>query len=150
MYIKDPVVTRILRDQKIPVIAFVANTGGLLGLCMGFSLVSVFEIVYHVIGALRKWWSSRLSASDEDAVTNSLSATGGGGGHESIRLNSSNCGNSGVKKRGSRGRQNGGQQCTTLHDRLPAQQGKKILGEEIQSDIKHMKRLRASGTVDQL
>jgi hypothetical protein len=29
-------VTRILRDQKIPVISFVANTGGLLGLCMGF------------------------------------------------------------------------------------------------------------------
>ena len=28
VYIKDPVVTRILRDEKIPVIAFVANTGG--------------------------------------------------------------------------------------------------------------------------
>ena len=27
VYIKDPVVTRILRDQKIPIIAFVANTG---------------------------------------------------------------------------------------------------------------------------
>ncbi len=44
VYIKDPVVTRILRDQKIPVISFVANTGGLLGLCMGFSLVSIFEV----------------------------------------------------------------------------------------------------------
>ena len=47
VYIKDPVVTRIKRDQKIPLIGFVANTGGLLGLCMGFSLVSAFEIVYH-------------------------------------------------------------------------------------------------------
>ena len=57
VYIKDPVVTRILRDEKIPVIAFVANTGGLLGLCMGFSLVSVFEIVYHACGTARKkWW----------------------------------------------------------------------------------------------
>ena len=53
VYIKDPVVTRILRDQKIPIIAFVANTGGLLGLCMGFSLVSVFEIIYHILGAFR-------------------------------------------------------------------------------------------------
>lgn len=44
---QDPVVTRIKRDQKIPIIGFVANTGGLLGLCMGFSLVSAFEIVYH-------------------------------------------------------------------------------------------------------
>ncbi len=42
-----------MRDQKIPVIAFVANTGGLLGLCMGFSLVSVFEILYHTVGAIR-------------------------------------------------------------------------------------------------
>ena len=31
IYIKEPVVTQIMRDQKIPIIAFVANTGGLLG-----------------------------------------------------------------------------------------------------------------------
>jgi hypothetical protein len=49
VYIKDPVVTRIKRDQKIPLIGFVANTGGLLGLCMGFSLVSVAEIIYHAL-----------------------------------------------------------------------------------------------------
>ena len=53
---EDPVVTTIMRDQKIPVIAFVANTGGLLGLCMGFSLVSVFEILYHALnGALKRF-----------------------------------------------------------------------------------------------
>ena len=51
---QDPVVTRIMRDEKIPIISFVANTGGLLGLCMGFSLVSVFEIMFHCGGALRK------------------------------------------------------------------------------------------------
>ena len=51
---QDPVVTRIIRDEKIPIISFVANTGGLLGLCMGFSLVSVFEIMFHCGGALRK------------------------------------------------------------------------------------------------
>ena len=44
--------TRIKRDQKIPIIGFVANTGGLLGLCMGFSLVSAFEIVYHCMMTL--------------------------------------------------------------------------------------------------
>ena len=53
-YLKDPVVTRIMRDEKIPIISFVANTGGLLGLCMGFSLVSVFEILFHCGGAVRK------------------------------------------------------------------------------------------------
>ena len=54
MTLQDPVVTRIKRDQKIPIIGFVANTGGLLGLCMGFSLVSAFEIFYHLtIGIFR-------------------------------------------------------------------------------------------------
>ena len=60
VYIKDPVVTRIKRDQKIPIIAFVANTGGLLGLCMGFSLVSVFEILYHMLGAFRQWTLKKI------------------------------------------------------------------------------------------
>ena len=43
-----------MRDEKIPIISFVANTGGLLGLCMGFSLVSVFEIMFHCGGAIKK------------------------------------------------------------------------------------------------
>ena len=54
VYIKDPVVTRIKRDQKIPIIGFVANTGGLLGLCMGFSLISAFEIIFHFLISIKK------------------------------------------------------------------------------------------------
>ena len=38
IYIKEPVVTQIMRDQKIPIIAFVANTGGLLGSLKASSL----------------------------------------------------------------------------------------------------------------
>ena len=52
IYIKDPVVTKIWRDEKTPVIHFVAYTGGLLGLCMGFSLVSLFEIIYYSLKTL--------------------------------------------------------------------------------------------------
>jgi len=83
VYIKEPVVTKIMRDQKIPVIAFVANTGGLLGLCMGFSLVSVFEIIYHVFGALKSTvsnWCTRKcpcchkSMSSQDGITSSAAA----------------------------------------------------------------------------
>ena len=48
-----------MRDEKIPIISFVANTGGLLGLCMGFSLVSVFEIVFHCGGAMKKEFMRR-------------------------------------------------------------------------------------------
>ena len=40
--------TRILRDQKVSRIEFVANTGGLLGLCTGFSFVTFCEIMYQV------------------------------------------------------------------------------------------------------
>ncbi len=43
--------TRILRDQKIPVISFVANTGGLLGLCMGFRYF-VVSVPFSVFSGL--------------------------------------------------------------------------------------------------
>ena len=48
VYIKDPAVTKIKRDQKVPLIWFVANIGGILGLTMGMSLVTIFEILHHV------------------------------------------------------------------------------------------------------
>ena len=58
VYIKDPVVTRIWRDEKTPIIHFVAYTGGLLGLCMGFSLVSLFEIIFYTLKGVPwgKWF----------------------------------------------------------------------------------------------
>ena len=56
VYIKDPVVTRIKRDQKIPIISFVANTGGLLGLCMGFSLISAFEVIFHMLISIKRMY----------------------------------------------------------------------------------------------
>ena len=48
VYIKPPVVTRIQRDQRTPLIWFVANCGGILGLCMGFSIVTVFEVLHFL------------------------------------------------------------------------------------------------------
>ncbi len=32
-------------------VSFVGNAGGLAGLCMGFSFVSLFEIFYHIFNA---------------------------------------------------------------------------------------------------
>ena len=46
VYVKDSFATRIVRDERMTRTSFVANVGGLLGLCMGFSLVSVAEILY--------------------------------------------------------------------------------------------------------
>ena len=38
-----------------------ANTGGLLGLCMGFSLVSAFEILYHILISFCKYFEKTIS-----------------------------------------------------------------------------------------
>jgi len=48
VYVKDSFATRIIRDERMTRTSFIANVGGLLGLCMGFSLVSVAEILYFV------------------------------------------------------------------------------------------------------
>jgi hypothetical protein len=47
VYISDPYYTLFKQDEQISFITFVSNTGGLLGLCMGISFISIFEIVYH-------------------------------------------------------------------------------------------------------
>jgi len=47
VYVKDSFATRIVRDEKMTRTSFVANVGGLLGLCMGFSLVSVVEVTIN-------------------------------------------------------------------------------------------------------
>jgi hypothetical protein len=39
VYVKDSFATHIVRDERMTRTSFVANVGGLLGLCMGFSLV---------------------------------------------------------------------------------------------------------------
>ena len=35
--------------QEMSIATFLANLGGMLGFCMGLSLVGVVEIVYHII-----------------------------------------------------------------------------------------------------
>ena len=44
--IHSPYVTKIKRDVAISFTNYVANTGGLLGLCLGFSFISGIEILY--------------------------------------------------------------------------------------------------------
>ena len=47
IFIKDPYAKRFQKDEKITKTSYIANSGGLLGLCMGFSLISGAEILYH-------------------------------------------------------------------------------------------------------
>ena len=43
---KSPYVTKIKRDVAMTFTTFVANSGGLLGLCLGFSFISGIEILF--------------------------------------------------------------------------------------------------------
>ena len=81
--LQDPVVTRIMRDEKIPIISFVANTGGLLGLCMGFSLVSVFEIMYHCSGGIKNKWNNYRNGPKPTCDLDKINLTNGLGGDSS-------------------------------------------------------------------
>ena len=46
--VQSPYVTKIKRDVAMPFITFVANSGGLLGLCIGFSFISAVEILFWI------------------------------------------------------------------------------------------------------
>ena len=52
IFIKEPYVTKLKRDEAFSVILFVAGAGGLMGLCTGFSFLSAVEIVYHAFFAI--------------------------------------------------------------------------------------------------
>ena len=44
---RDPFYTQIARDVKTTRLQFLGTAGGLMGLCMGFSIVSIIELFYH-------------------------------------------------------------------------------------------------------
>ena len=49
MFIREPFATRIKVDEDTSIIDAISNIGGIMGLCMGFSLVTLVEISYHII-----------------------------------------------------------------------------------------------------
>ena len=49
IFLKDPFVEKFIREEKITVVSFFGSIGGTLGLLFGFSVISIFEIVYLLI-----------------------------------------------------------------------------------------------------
>ena len=47
IFIRDPYYTLTKKDEHMPTVSWIGNTGGLVGLFMGLSFVSVFEMLYH-------------------------------------------------------------------------------------------------------
>ena len=46
VYIKDPYVRKFLTEEKITEINFVGTVGGIFGLFLGFSFMSVIDVIY--------------------------------------------------------------------------------------------------------
>lgn len=46
IYIRDPYVKKYKTEEKVTIVRFVGTIGGLLGLFLGFSFVSIVEILY--------------------------------------------------------------------------------------------------------
>ncbi len=46
-YFADTSVTRIVKDEKLSIIWYIAAIGGILGLCMGVSVITMFELCWY-------------------------------------------------------------------------------------------------------
>ena len=53
MYIKDPYVTRIMRQEEITEMSFVGNIGGSLSLFLGFGFISAIDVLALLISVLK-------------------------------------------------------------------------------------------------
>ena len=49
LFFRDPYYTKYVKDVSVSFNSYIGNTGGLLGLCTGMSLVSLFEIFYYLV-----------------------------------------------------------------------------------------------------
>ena len=47
IYIKDPYYKNIKREVAMTFTSFIGTAGGLAGLCVGLSFISIFELFYH-------------------------------------------------------------------------------------------------------
>ena len=54
IYFKEPFYTLFVKDQSVTFVNFVANAGGLVGLCMGLSFLIVVEVMYHLASQVCK------------------------------------------------------------------------------------------------
>ena len=54
IYLKDPFYTIIEKDQAVTGLDLFNSLGGMFGLCLGLSLISVFEVFYHLFKTVLK------------------------------------------------------------------------------------------------
>ena len=49
VYLQEPYVTKMIREEKITRTTFLSNIGGLIGIFQGISVISFIEILYFMI-----------------------------------------------------------------------------------------------------
>ena len=54
--IQNPYVTKMKRDVAMTYTTYIANSGGLLGLCLGFSFISGVELVFWLCCCCKQLW----------------------------------------------------------------------------------------------
>lgn len=54
IFFQSPYLTKIKRDVEMSLTDFIANTGGLLGLYLGFSIISLFELVFWLLTCFKR------------------------------------------------------------------------------------------------
>ena len=52
---REPFAEVLLRSVETSEIDFISSVGGLLGLCMGFSFVTLAEIFYYSVRGIKNW-----------------------------------------------------------------------------------------------
>jgi hypothetical protein len=54
--IQSPYATKIKRDLAMTITSYIANAGGLLGLCLGFSFISGIEVLFWICCSCQEVW----------------------------------------------------------------------------------------------
>ena len=54
IFLRDPFYVKIEREMRISDLDIWSNIGGLMGLIMGFSFISLIELLYHLSLTLHK------------------------------------------------------------------------------------------------
>lgn len=66
IFFRDHEVTTLMRTEMYTTTNFIANCGGLLGLFLGISMLSIIEFIYY--STLRLYWSLRRWKSENKVV----------------------------------------------------------------------------------
>ena len=72
LFVRDPYYTSIKRDVEMTLTSFLGSAGGLVGLFMGFSLISLIEGCYHFINILINYCSACKKSPAVSVSSNSM------------------------------------------------------------------------------